>query len=130
MTPRQLEILQHALGANKYGKWDHRPESGIPIPPRNYFAAGADDEPTCRDLVAMGYMREHRTTEVFSYYNCSVTDAGRAAMHRESPAPPKLTRSQIRYRHFLSWADAYGGTFREYLADMKQRSAALPGGAK
>lgn len=107
MTAKQLHILQHALGVDEYGK-------GAMY--RNHFCAGGKDEEVCRELVAMGYMKEHRTTEVFPYYNCSVTEAGKAAMLRESSKPPKLTRNQIRYRRFLDWADASGGSFREFLA--------------
>ena len=105
MTARQLEILQHALGADKFGK---RPRDS-----RNDFCAGAADEPDCRELVAMGYMQEHCRTAVFPYFNCSVTGEGINAMLRESPAPPKLTRSQKRYRRFLD-ADC-GMSFREWL---------------
>ena len=105
MTSQQLEIIQHALGANKYGR---RPRGS-----RNYFCAGLKDEPDCRELVAMGYMQEHRRTQVFPYYNCSVTGEGINAMLRESPVPPKLTRSQKRYQRFLD-ADS-GMSFREWL---------------
>lgn len=104
MTAKQLQILQHALGVDQYGQGEIR---------RNHFCAGADDEPTCRELVALGYMRQHRTTEVFPYFNCSVTEEGKAAMSRESPKPPKLTRSQRRYREFLA-ADS-GITFGEWM---------------
>ncbi len=38
MTPRQLEILQHALGVDKYGQGDMY---------RNHFCAGGDDEAVC-----------------------------------------------------------------------------------
>lgn len=109
ILPRQLEILQHALGLDQYGRVP-RGHAGYT---RNYFAAGTDDEPDCRELVAMGLMKEHRTTEVFPDYNCSVTDAGKQAVREQSPKPPKLTRSQQRYRDFLA-ADT-GFSFREYL---------------
>lgn len=109
MTKRQLEILQHALGLDEYGQLPR----GFHGYTRNWFAAGADDEPDCRDLVAAGLMQQHRTTGVFPYFNCSVTDAGKEAVKRESPPPPKLTRSQRRYRRFLD-ADT-GLTFREWL---------------
>lgn len=47
MNARQLEILQHALGVDKYGQGEMY---------RNHFCAGVDDEATCRELVEMGYM--------------------------------------------------------------------------
>lgn len=106
MTSRQLEIIQHALGADKYGK---RKQSDS----RNFFCAGAEDESDCRALVEMGLMQQHRTTELFPYFNCSVTGEGINAMLRESSAPPKLSRSQKRYRRFLD-ADM-GCSFREFL---------------
>ena len=105
MTPSQLQILQHSLGADKYGRG-----GGY----RNHFCAGADDEPDCRALVEMGFMRVfHPNASPYPYYNVTVTDAGRAAMIAESPTPPKLSRSQIRYREFLE-ADS-GMRFIEWL---------------
>ena len=104
LTPNQLHILQHALGVDQYGRGPRY---------RNQFCAGDDDEQACRDLVAKGYMRQHRTTELLPYFNCSVTDAGIAAMIAESPKPPKLTRSQHRYRRFLN--EDSGVSFSEWL---------------
>lgn len=103
LTPRQLEILQHALGVDKYGRGQQH---------RNHFCAGFDDEPTCRELVAMGFM-ETFEREWLPYYNCTVTRLGKSEMFRQSPAPPKLTRSQIRYRRFLD-ADS-GMSFGEWM---------------
>lgn len=98
MTPRQLEILQHSLGVDEYG----RTPRGFTPYTRNHFCAGDADEATCRSLIVLGYMVQHRTTEVFPDFNCSVTDAGKKAMRGESPAPPKPTRSQKRYQDYLS----------------------------
>ena len=109
MTPRQLEILQHALGLDLYGQGEMY---------RNHFCAGSDDEPVCRELIALGYMQQHRTTEVFPYFNCSVTEAGKQAVKENSPKPRKLTRSQRRYRDWLR-ADC-GVSFGQWL---KYRSA-------
>jgi hypothetical protein len=104
MTPEQLHILQHSLGVDKYGQGEQY---------RNHFCAGGKDEATCRELVALGYMQQHATTDTFPYFNCSVTEAGKRAMAEASPAPPKLTRSQKRYREFLR-ADC-GMRFSEWL---------------
>lgn len=104
MTKEQLHILQHSLGVDKYGQGRQY---------RNRFCAGADDEAICRELVALGYMQRHATTAMLPYFNCSVTEAGRRAMAAESPKPPKLTRSQLRYRDFLD-ADS-GMTFLEWI---------------
>jgi hypothetical protein len=103
LTPRQLEILQHALGVDQYGQGRMY---------RNHFCSGAGDEPTCRELVEMGYM-ETFTRAYLPYYNCTVTEAGKAAMLAQSPKPPKLSRSQLRYREFLE-ADT-GASFGEWL---------------
>lgn len=96
LTPRQLEILQHALGLDEYGRF---PRNWTDYT-RNHFAAGAGDEPSCRELISLGYMKEHARTGTFPYFNCS-------------PKPPKLTRSQRRYRDFLD-ADS-GLSFGEWM---------------
>ena len=122
MTPRQLEILQHALGLDQHGRNPHQTEWDKREYTRNHFCAAGADEDTCRELVALGYMKEHLTTDVFPYYNCSVTDEGKAAIRRESPAPPVLTRSQRRYRDYMRVADLYEG-FGDWLRAQKERAA-------
>ena len=105
MKPRLLEILQHSLGVDKYGQGEMY---------RNHFCAGGDDEPLCRELVEMGYMRVFApNASPLPYYNCTVTEAGKEAVRRESPKPPKLTRGQQRYREFLH-ADS-GMSFIDWL---------------
>jgi hypothetical protein len=104
VKPRHLEILQHALGLDQYGQGASH---------RNYFCAGEGDEADCRELVAAGLMVEHGQRKWLPYYNCSVTEAGREAVNQHSPKPPKLTRSQQRYRRFLA-ADC-GMRFREWI---------------
>ena len=107
MTQRQLEILQHSLGLDKYGRGKMY---------RNHFCAGASDEPDCRALVAAGLMQEHAWSEVFPYYNVSVTEAGEDAVRRESPAAPKLTRSQKRFRRFqqMDTGESFGEWLKYY----------------
>jgi hypothetical protein len=104
LTARQLEILQHSLGVDEYGMGQIY---------RNHFCAGGDDEETCRELIALGYMQQHRTTDWLPYFNCLVTNKGKRAVLAESPRPPKLTRSQRRYRAFLN-ADT-GESFSEWI---------------
>lgn len=111
LTERQLEILQHTLGVDQYGR---TPKGFTPFT-RNYFCAGPRDEPDCRALVAMGFMQQHRATKCFPYFNCSVTPAGIALMKAASPKPPCLTRSQQRYLEFLDSDGCLGETFRDYL---------------
>lgn len=113
-TPRQLEILQHALGLDKYGQGRMY---------RNHFCAGGDDEQVCRELIALGYMQQHRTTEMLPYFNCSVTEVGKQAVARESPKPPKMTRSQKRYQAFLD-ADS-GMKFGEWMKAQTERGRNL-----
>ncbi len=115
MTSGQLEILQHALGVDQYGRGQMY---------RNHFCAGGADEDTCRELVALGYMATF-TRSYLPYYNCTVTDAGKRAMITESPAPPKLTRGQQRYRKFLN-ADS-GESFGDWL---KQQARVSPENAE
>lgn len=107
LAPKQLEILQHALGLDQYGRGSMY---------RNRFCAGGDDEPVCRELVALGLMKEHARTEWLPYFNCSVSDAGIQAVRECSPEPPKLTRSQLRYRRFLNSGAGFAGmSFKEWL---------------
>lgn len=108
MTAKQLEILQHALGVDHFGQGKMY---------RNHFCAGGGDVDICQELIDLGFMKLHRTTEVFPDFNCSVTETGKRAMIESSPKPPKLTRSQRRYREFLN-ADS-GMNFGEW---MKVRS--------
>lgn len=103
MNPRLLEILQHALGVDQYGRGACT---------RNHFCAGGDDVADCAELVAIGFMRTFRRSYL-PYFNCTVTDAGKAAMLAASPQPPKLTSAQQRYQRFLD-ADC-GESFREWL---------------
>ncbi len=102
LTTRELEILQHALGVDQYGRGQMH---------RNHYCAGGDDVADCAGLVALGLMRSFRS-EHWPYFNCTVTDEGRSVMFRESPKPPKKTRSQLRYLRFLNWGC---GTFGEFL---------------
>jgi hypothetical protein len=111
MTARQLEILQHALGVDKYGQ---SPKGCTPYY-RNHFCAGGSDETVCRELIALGYMQQHETTETLPYFNCSVTDAGIRAMKEACPVPKKLTRSQLRLEEYRNFADAFDCTFKDWL---------------
>ena len=64
--------------------------------------------------MALGHMYVFRpNASPYPYYNCSVTEAGIEAVRHESPTPPKLTRSQRRYREFLD-ADS-GMSFMEWV---------------
>lgn len=110
LSAEQLHVLQHSLGVDQYGQGEMY---------RNHFCAGSDDEPICRQLVEMGYMYVFAPNRSpYPYYNVAVTEAGKAAMLAQSPKPPKLTRSQRRYREFLD-ADT-GCSFGEWLRDEQE----------
>lgn len=105
MTEAQLHTLQHALGLDQYGR-------GAIY--RNHYVGGAEE---CRPLVSLGYMEEFRASDLTGGDPLfRVTEAGKKAVRSESPKEPKLTRSQLRYRRFLNWADATDGTFREFIS--------------
>lgn len=110
MDKRLLEILQHSLGLDKYGKAPR----GFQGSTRNHFCAGGPDVELCRENVAMGYMQEHGSGEITGHDPLfTVTDAGRKAVREYSEVPPNLTRSQKRYRQFLD-ADS-GESFGEWM---------------
>lgn len=111
MTKEQLQILQHALGTDKYGLT----QKGFTPYVRNHFCAGGDDEKTCRELVELGYMVQHEWRSYLPYFNCSVTTAGMKAMHAASEKPPKQSRSAARFEEYRSFADAFDCTFRQWL---------------
>jgi hypothetical protein len=100
VTDRQLNILQHSLGVDQYGRGEQY---------RNHFVAGGDDITTCRELVALGYMQESDSYgELSGNMPCFfVSDAGKKAMRDGSPKPPKITAGQKRYHEWLEVADCY-----------------------
>lgn len=105
MTPDQLHVLQHALGADQYGR----------VGERNSFVAslGSDDWRTCLELTNEGLMYNHGHREVFQGECFTVTAQGKIAMRAACPKPPKLSRSQQRYRRWRA-ADC-GLSFIEWL---------------
>jgi hypothetical protein len=112
LTKEQLGVLQHALGVDQYGQGEMY---------RNHYV-GEDRE--CYALVEMGYMVERRASELTGGDPLfHVTESGRQAVRETSPKPPKLTRSQLRYREYLG-ADS-GLSFREWLALQKHKAPLL-----
>lgn len=91
-----LHILQHSLGVDQFGQGGQY---------RNYFVTGEGsvDHPTCMEAVGLGLMEIRRAK--YGLYGgddvFAVTAAGKHWMAENSPAPPKLTRSQKRYRAYL-----------------------------
>lgn len=110
LTKDQLHILQHSLGVDQYGRGQMF---------RNHYVG---EDKTCRELVAMGLMTVHPASELTGgdpWFR--VTHDGMVAMRQESPDPPKLSRSQKRYREFLN-ADC-GYSFGEWLKSNPRRAA-------
>ena len=105
-----LHVLQHALGLDDHGQGTWY---------RNHFVTGpgSKDWDMCMAHVDAGRMARHDPREVFGMSYCfTVTDAGIAYVREQSPAPPRLTRAQKRYREWLqSGADVTGLRFGEWL---------------
>jgi hypothetical protein len=110
LSKRQLEVLQHAVGVDQYGRGDMY---------RNHYAASGDDIAVCEELAALGYMGRCKRVDWIPDPLFYVTDGGRAVVARDSPKPPKLTPGQKRYLDFLAASEAFGCTFREWL-DMRK----------
>ena len=104
---KKLHILQHSLGLDQYG-------DGKPY--RAHFVAGpgSDDYDTCRQLVDDGLMIEYPPSQLTGGDSLfRVTPKGIDFVALNSPAPPKLTRSQKRYREWLKSDCGY--SFGEWL---------------
>jgi hypothetical protein len=109
VTREELHIVQHSLGCDQYGRGTRY---------RNHFCASSgpgSNVGVCESLVAQGLMRERRSPSFVpsDMRTFHVTDEGIAAMERESPSPPKVSRSKARYAAFLA-ADC-GLSFGEWL---------------
>ena len=108
-----LNILQHALGRDEYG----RRKPGRTDDYRNHFCAGEDDLPICRDAAAQGLMTEHAPRAISGGDPIfTVTKAGVSYITEHSPAPPKVSRSKARYLRWHNSALAdLGMSFGEWL---------------
>ncbi|RRJ96807.1 hypothetical protein Ga0100231_023865 [Opitutaceae bacterium TAV4] len=111
LTPKQLHILQHSLGVDKYGQGNQY---------RNRFVTGpgSDDFADCRALADAGLMTDHGAREIFGGdHHFTITPAGIDAVASQSPKPPKVNRSKERskerYRQFLR--QDTGESFRTWL---------------
>ena len=109
MTPDHLHILRHSLGLDHHGH-------GHPY--RNHFCTGpgTDDFPACRQLTDQGLMQEHVPSALTGGMHLfTVTDAGAEHVRQHSPPPPRLTRSQKRYRYWRRVGDAIGMTYGQFI---------------
>lgn len=103
-----LDILQHALGVDEFGQGEVY---------RNHFVAGPGhtDYADCLGAADLGLMRHYERKHVVGGHVFRVTEAGRHYVREHSPQPPKLTRSQRRYRDWLN-GPADFMSFGDYLA--------------
>ena len=107
MDAKHLQILQHSLGLDQYGRGSMY---------RNHFVTGegSTDYADCMTLVDAGYMAVRKSHPLAGGDDCFwVTEAGKLAAVANSPAPPKLSRSQQNYRNFLDYDSSL--SFIEYL---------------
>jgi hypothetical protein len=105
---RCLHILQHSLGVDKHGQGRQY---------RNHFVTGEGsiDYPDCQALVRAGLMVRQKGGRLTGGDDAFfVTDEGRRYVAENSPQPPKLTKSQQRYRDWLKVADCTNETFIEF----------------
>lgn len=115
MTPNQLHIVQHALGCDLFGRTTYKGRDegdGCFEFHRNRYVADSDAD-LCA-LLAQGLLQDHGAVACYGGMHCyTVTREGVAAMRRESPAPPRVSRAARRYEAFLA-ADS-GLSFRDWL---------------
>lgn len=104
----EIEVLRHAIGADRFGQVSN---------PRNVFMTACDgsDGRVCLGLVAKGLMKDLGCGGELSGGDnvFIVTQAGRDAVAATAEKPPRLTRSQRRYREFLRCD--FGLSFGEWL---------------
>lgn len=108
---RLLTTLWHALGVH-----DPRPPRGVDYYRAHFVTGpGGDDFAACRLLCERGLMVDRGPQEAMAGSHLfQVTAAGKAVASAALPPPPKLTRSQRRYREWLD-TDGCCGRFGEWL---------------
>lgn len=116
LTPKQLQILQHSIGCDQYGRGEKD---------RNHFVTDetSSDGRVCLELVALGLMSNDGPRSLCGGMSVfHVTRAGREEMRSQSPEPPppeKLTPGKQRY---LNWIRADSGlSFREWMGFKNER---------
>lgn len=120
MDEKILHILQHSLGVDEHGRGQQY---------RNHFITGEGsvDYPICAEAVERGLMECRR--KGYELYGgddvFSVTPAGRQWMAENSPAAPKLTRSQERYQAWMHQDSSE--SFGDYLRRMARKARAERG---
>lgn len=96
LSAKQVDILQHSLGLDQYGRGQMR---------RNHFVTGegSKDHADCMSLVSLGLMSRRANIEIYGGDDLfHVTEAGKRAVVPASPVPPKLSAGKQRYRDYLN----------------------------
>lgn len=115
LTQEQLHNLQHAIGADQYGRI-------VRGGGRNFFGTDKDskDGQVCESLVVLGLMWPRGFYELYQEHVYHVTEAGIDAVRKCSPSPPKVSRSKRRYQEWIDNAsDSY--SFGDWLKMQKNR---------
>lgn len=118
MSDRILHIIQHSLGCDQYGRGEQY---------RNHFVTGeySVDFPICIAATLFGLMKRRSGNPLSGGDDVfNVTPEGKQWMADNSPAPPKLSRSQRRYQAYLD-ADWFVGNFREWIGCWKEPKQGL-----
>ena len=105
-----MNILRHAIGYDDAG--NDRWHGAAADERRNHFMTGpgCTDFDDCVQLTSLGLMHDHGPQQLASGNHCfTVTDAGRAVVMENRPAPKQLTRSQERYRQYRECSDCFNG---------------------
>lgn len=124
-----LDVLQHALGRDAYGRQPHPRANGADY--RNHFTAGEGGGcfAACEQAVADGLMVRHAPSELSGGdYVYTVTAKGRDYIAANSPKPPRLSRSAQRYRRWLDEDSSL--RFGEWLKMTTGRGAQAPKGER
>ena len=120
MTPKQLEILQHSLGLDEYGR-------GTMYRNRFVTGEGSKDHSDCLALVEDGFMQRRANVALFGGADIfTVTEAGKKAAIENSPAPPKISAGQQRYLDWLA-ADCSMSFINWLRWKQRQRRATMVG---
>ena len=122
MHPALLNVLQHSLGCDQYGRptpLGRRPNFDDDFGCyRNRFVTDSTspDGRNCSALVSLGYMRDQGTQNFLSGMHCyTVTQAGYEAMKQSSPPPPKITAAKRRWAAYRAARKVLNFSFVEYL---------------
>lgn len=120
---KSLRILQHSLGLDEFGQGQAY---------RNHFVTspGSADFKICQDLVAQGLMHTKGVHPLAGRGGWCfwVTEKGREFVAEQSPKPPKLSRSKLRYKRYLEFGDCFDSFIEFCHWDAEQARKAKAGG--